>query len=166
MTQEDLSDILDNILGLLLLEGSYDIEEKDDMYHVSIQTDDAGRVIGYKGESLEALQLLVNQIVSQKSKEFKRVIIDVADWRKNREEELVQMSKEWAKQVLDSKKELELEPMSSWQRRIVHVTLQDIKGVESESIGEGRERHLVIKPLGKGEKRSKAEKGEITEEIA
>lgn len=149
MTQEDLSEILDNILGLLLLEGSYDIEEKDDMYHVSIQTDEAGRVIGYKGESLEALQLLINQIVSQRSTEFKRVIIDVADWRKNKEEELAQRAKEWANQVLESKKELELEPMSSWQRRVIHVTLQDMEGVESESIGEGRERHLVIKPIGK-----------------
>lgn len=152
MTQEDLSEILDNILGLLLLEGSYDIEEKDDMYHVSIQTDEAGRVIGYKGESLEALQLLINQIVSQRSTEFKRVIIDVADWRKNKEEELAQRAKEWANQVLESKKELELEPMSSWQRRVVHVTLQDMEGVESESIGEGRERHLVIKPIGKKKK--------------
>ncbi len=144
-----LSEILDNILGLLLLEGSYEIAEDTEGFFVSIDTKDAGRLIGARGEFLESLQLIVNQIMSRnledKSNEFKRVILDVSDWRKQKEEELTQKAKEWAMQVLDSKKDLELEPMSSWQRRVVHMVAGEMKGIETESIGEGRDRHIVIK---------------------
>ncbi len=120
MTQEQLSEILDNILGLLLLEGSYELEETDDAFHVFIQTKDAGRIIGYRGEALESLQLLVSQIAAQKATDFKRVIIDVEGWRKNKEDDLSKKAQEWAKEVIESQKEMELEPMPSWQRRIIH----------------------------------------------
>ncbi len=145
--ENQLSEILDNLLGMLLLEGSYEIEEKDESFMILIETKDAGRLIGARGESLDALQLLVSQMVSKKIGEegFKRVVVDVEGWRKQKEEELIQSAKSWGEQVLESKKELELEPMSSWQRRIVHMTISEMKGVESESVGEGRDRHIVIK---------------------
>lgn len=153
--EQQLSDILDNLLGMLLLEGSYDIEEADDSFLVSIETKDAGRLIGARGESLDALQLLVNQMVARKTgagksdtgeaEGFKRVIIDVEGWRKQKEEELIKSSQSWGKQVLDSGQVLELEPQSPWQRRIVHMTISEMEGVESESVGEGRDRHIVIK---------------------
>lgn len=147
--QENLSEILDNLLGLLLLEGSYDIEETDGAFNVSITTPDAGKLIGFKGESLEGLQLVVNQMLAKKDPPaggFKRVILDVEGWKKQKEEQLAVRAKEWANQVLESEKEMELEPMSPWQRRIVHMAVQEVEGVESESVGEGRDRHLIIKP--------------------
>lgn len=149
MTEEQLGEILDNVLGLLLLEGSYDIEEKEGMFHVLIQTEDAGRVIGYRGEALEALQLITSQLAARKSDQFKRVVIDVEGWRKQKESDLEEQAKEWANQAVESGQPLELEPMPPWQRRAVHVALQDIEGVETESVGEGRDRHLVIKPIKK-----------------
>ncbi len=145
--EEKLSDILDNILGLLLLEGSYDISEEEEGFKVSIETEDAGRLIGFKGESLSSLQLLVNQMMSRhQGDDFKRVIIDVSGWRQKKEEELSGKAKRWAEQVKESGEAMELEPMPSWQRRIIHMVMQEIEGVESESVGEGRDRHLVIKP--------------------
>lgn len=146
MNQEQLSEILDNILGLLLLEGSYELEESENGFEVFIQTKDAGRIIGYRGEALQSLQLIISQIASQKSQDFKRIIIDVEGWRKSKEDDLTKQAQEWAKSVIESKEELELEPMPSWQRRVVHMALQEIEEVESESVGEGNERHLVIKP--------------------
>lgn len=152
--EEKLSEILDNLLGMLLLEGSYDIEEKEDSFLVSIETKDAGRLIGARGESLDSLQLLVNQMIlkkmgkdspADKIQDFKRVIIDVEGWRKQKEDELVTNAKAWAKQVLESGQEMELEPQSSWQRRIIHMVISETEGVESESMGEGRDRHIVIK---------------------
>ncbi len=143
--QEQLSDILDNVLGLLLLEGSYDIQEEEDGFKVMIETEAAGKLIGFKGEHLSALQLLVNLMLSRKTEEFKRVIIDVSGWRENKEGELKQRALQWADEVKQSGSELELEPMPSWQRRAVHMAIQDIDGVTSESAGEGRDRHLVIK---------------------
>lgn len=145
--ENQLSEILDNLLGMLLLEGSYEIEEGDDCFLVSIETKDAGRLIGARGESLDGLQLLVNQMVARKAVEgnFKRVVIDVMGWRKQKEEELVKSAESWGKQVLESGKALDLEPQSPWQRRIVHMTISEMEGVESESVGEGRDRHIVIR---------------------
>ena len=156
--EETVSEVLDNILGLLLLEGSYEIEEKEDGFFVSIETDDAGRLIGSGGLSLEALQLIVNQITSQKQKEgdFKRIVLDVLGWRKQKEEELKTQAESWAKQVIESKTNLELEPQSPWQRRIIHMVIEAIDGVETESVGEGRDRHIVIKLKVKS-KKSKSE---------
>jgi len=73
-------------------------------------------------------------------------VLDVEGWRKQKEEELKAMAKDLAKQVLESGKQLELEPMSSWQRRVVHMVIQETDGVFSESTGEDRDRHIVIKP--------------------
>lgn len=159
--EDQLSEVLDNLLGMLLLEGSYEIEEEDEGFSVSIETNDAGRLIGARGESLEGLQLLVNQIMSRKvgenspAGEFKRVMLDVSGWRKQKEDELKAMAEDLGKQVLESGKEFELEPMSAWQRRIIHMVISEMDGLSSESAGEGRERHIVIKP-GESEKPAKA----------
>lgn len=145
--EENLSEVLDNLLGMLLLEGSYEIEEEKEGFSVSIETKDAGRLIGARGESLDGLQLLVNQMVARKVGEenFKRVVIDVEGWRKQKEEDLIQNANNWGKQVLEDSKPLELEPQSSWQRRIVHMVISEMEGLSSESVGEGRDRHIVIK---------------------
>lgn len=145
--EENLSEVLDNLLGMLLLEGSYEIEEGSESFSVSIETKDAGRLIGARGESLEGLQLLINQMVSKKVGEagFKRVVIDVEGWRKQKEEELTRDAKSWGKQVLQTGQNMELEPQSAWQRRVIHMVIGETKGLETESVGEGRDRHVVIK---------------------
>lgn len=145
--ENQLSEILDNLLGMLLLEGSYEIEGSNDGFSVSIETKDAGRLIGARGESLDALQLLVNQMVSKKvpADSFKRVVIDVMGWKKQKEEELTKSAQNFGKQVLESGQPLELEPQSAWQRRVVHMVIGEMEGLSSESVGEGRDRHVVIK---------------------
>lgn len=152
--EQQLSETLDNILGLLLLEGSYDIEETDEFMKVSIDTPDAGRLIGARGESLDALQLLVNQILFRKiefsAKERltsgqKKVVFDVGGWRAQKQEDLSGMAKKWAEEVLSTGKEMELEPQPAWQRKIVHEVAGTVVGIETESVGEGQERHIVIR---------------------
>lgn len=147
-TEDQLSEVLDNLLGMLLLEGSYEIEETPDNFSVSIETKDAGRLIGARGESLDGLQLLINQMMSKRvgEGEFKRVLLDVEGWRKQKEEELSQRANEWGKQVLETGEEMEVESQSSWQRRVVHTVISEMGGLTSESIGEGRDRHIVIRP--------------------
>lgn len=144
--EAQVSESLENILSLLALEGSFEVEEKEDGVFVSIDTEEAGKLIGYQGETLSALQLLVNLIVSKRNPESKRVIIDVASWRRGKEEELAHRARMWAEKVLESGQPMDLEPMPAWQRRIVHMTIQSTDGVESESVGEGLTRHLVISP--------------------
>lgn len=152
MLESKVSEILENILGLLLLEGSFEVEEKEEGVFVFIETDDAGRLIGRQGETLTALQLLVNQILSRQLENsgqkdgFKRVLIDVSNWKKQKEEDLADRAKKIAEEVKESKKPMEIEPMPAWQRRVFHLVIEDTPGVTSESVGEGAERHLVIKP--------------------
>lgn len=150
MLEEKVSDVLENVLSLLSFEGSFDVEEKEEGVFVSIDTNDAGRLIGNSGETLQSLQLIVNLIVSKQlenPEDSKRVIIDVASWRKGKEEDLAHKARMWAERVIESGQPMDLEPMPSWQRRIVHMTIQETDGVESESVGEGRDRHLVISPV-------------------
>jgi spoIIIJ-associated protein len=158
MLEATVSEILENILGLLSLEGSFEVEEKEESVNVSIDTEDAGRLIGRGGENLTALQLLVNQILSRQisssttkdTPEFKRVLVDVADWKKQKEQDLETKAIEWAESVKESGKPMELEPMPAWQRRVLHIALEKVEGVTTESMGEGEDRHLIIK-LSNGE---------------
>lgn len=142
--ESQVSEILENILGLLGLAGSFEVEEKEEGVFISIETQQPGVLIGHQGETLAALQLLVNLIIIKNSADPKRAIIDVADWRKGKEEELAHKARSWAQQVLSSSQSMELAPMPSWQRRIIHMTIQETPGVKSESVGEGIDRHLVI----------------------
>lgn len=158
--ETQVSEILENILGLLALEGSFEVVEGPEEVNVSIDTKDPGRLIGFKGETLDALQLLVNLITLRQSstKEHlgpKRVIVDVVGWRKNKEADLERRARNWAGEVLESGSILELEPMPAWQRRIVHLIVSETEGVDSESVGEGKERHLVLKPSEVKPKRTK-----------
>ncbi|MBI4039829.1 KH domain-containing protein [Candidatus Daviesbacteria bacterium] len=145
--EEKVSEILENILGLLALEGSFEVSEEGDQVVVTIEATDSGRLIGNSGETLDALQLLVNQILSHQVDEdaFKRVVIDVGNWRKNKEADLESRARRWAEDVKQSGEALELDPMPAWQRRIVHLVIEEVAGITSESVGEGRDRHLIIK---------------------
>lgn len=142
--EAQVSELLENILGMLSLAGSFEVEETEDAVFVSIDTEDAGKLIGHQGDTLTALQLMINLIVSKKNEQAKRVILDVSGWRKNKEEEVAHKARSWAEQVLEDKQSLELPPMPAWQRRIAHMTIQQTPGVKSESVGEGPDRHLVI----------------------
>ncbi len=144
--EAQVSEILENILSLLSLEGSFEVSEQEDGVFVTIETDEAGKLIGHQGETLTALQQIVNQILMKQNKESKRVIVDVSGWKKSKEEELTERAKQWAQDVKEEGKEMELDPMPSWQRRIIHMVVSETEGVESESVGEGIDRHLVIKP--------------------
>jgi len=149
LMEQKVSEILENILGLLALEGSFEVVENPEEVNVTIETTDPGRLIGFRGETLDSLQLIVNLILSRQindEEKFKRVVIDVEGWRKNKEEDLQRRAEAWGKEVLETGKEMALEPMPSWQRRIVHMVISETKGVESESMGDGRDRHLIIRP--------------------
>ena len=143
--ENKVAEVLEQLLGMLSLEGSFDIEETEEALYVSIETDDAGRLIGHQGETLTAMQQIINQIMFRQMQEPKRVILDVSGWRKNKEADLEARAKAWAEEVLETKQELVLEPMPSWQRRIVHMVVQNTEGLTSESVGEGLDRHLVIR---------------------
>src|SRR5690606_30846645 len=104
-----------------------------------------GFLIGQRGETMRSLQFLVSQALRQQGYEFVRVNVDVDDYKKQRAERLAKTAEDWIKQVKDSGEQLELKPMSAADRRIVHKVASEA-GLMTESIGEGRDRRVVLKP--------------------
>jgi spoIIIJ-associated protein len=103
-----------------------------------------GLLIGRRGETLAALQLLVNLIVSHRTRHRMRIIIDAENYRQRREENLRSLAQRVAQQVRSYRRSIALEAMPPHERRIVHIALSDSKDISTESIGEGDERRVVI----------------------
>ncbi|MDF2460817.1 MAG: hypothetical protein K0S68_220 [Candidatus Saccharibacteria bacterium] len=126
---------------------SADADETDDGIELSIAgSPSTPRLIGHRGETLRAIEYLLNQMVKRIDPEAPRVLVDVAGYKQARKESLQELASEVAKRVIDSGEEEELKPMNPAERRIVHMTLREIEGIETESRGDGQNRHIVVKP--------------------
>lgn len=104
-----------------------------------------GFLIGQRGETVRALQFMVSSALKNQNYEYTRVNVDVADYKKQRSDRLAHTAEEWVKQVQTSGEPYELKPMNAADRRVVHKVAADA-GLVSESVGEGRDRHIVLKP--------------------
>lgn len=104
-----------------------------------------GFLIGQRGDTVRALQFTVSTALRNNGYSLTRVNVDVADYKKARAERLVERAGEWVKQVKESDKPLDLPPMNAADRRTIHK-LADEEGLATESVGEGHERHIVLKP--------------------
>lgn len=141
-----VKDTFSEILDLLEIKGEFEVAEDEEGFNILLSTEDSGIVIGRHGDTLEALQIISSLCVSKKLGEFKRVSIEVGDYKKNREDWLKNIALETKERVLSEGREVSLSDLKSWERRIIHLILQEDKEVISESVGEGKDRILVIKP--------------------
>ena len=105
-----------------------------------------GFLIGQRGENMRSLQYLVSTALKNNGYEYNRVNVDVADYKKQRADRLAHTAEDWIKHVKDSGEPMELKPMNAADRRIVHQVASDA-GLSTESVGEGRDRHIVLKPV-------------------
>jgi spoIIIJ-associated protein len=106
-------------------------------------------LIGVKGKTLEALQLLIRNLISVYSKENIVTTVDIGGYRSNRTHQLEILATKSAKEVVKTKAPLKLKPMNSYERRIIHEKLSEWRDVYTESEGEGENRAIVIKPKKK-----------------
>ena len=140
---------LKSILGGLDCENAaIKVAEKENGALISLEGEGLGVVIGRRGETLEALQFLAS-LSANSGGGYYRVNIDVGDYREKRAEALHTLANRIAKQVISTGRNRVLEPMSPYERRIIHTAVQEIEGVESNSIGEGENRRVVIHQAGK-----------------
>ena len=109
-----------------------------------------GFLIGQRGETMRALQYTISNALKCQNYAHTRVNVDVADYKKHRAERLVKQAEEWFKEVKESGKPKDLAPMNAADRRVVHQAATDY-GLETESVGFGRERHIVLKPVAEKE---------------
>ena len=145
-----INEITEKLLKLLDVEGDFEIiESKDDeseSVEIILNTKDMGVVIGYHGDTLEGLQLVLSLCVARNLGRFVRISIDVGDYKKNRSEWLKTLAIETKERVLTEGREMAVPELKSWERRIVHLILEKDNEVMSESRGEGRDRVLVVSP--------------------
>lgn len=113
---------------------------------IDIQGEDSGLLIGRRGETMRALQFLVNLIVNKKTDDSIRVMVDVESYRARREKAISDMALKVADRVASSGRTIALEPMSPAERRVVHLTLANNARVRTESVGSGTSRKVTIIP--------------------
>jgi spoIIIJ-associated protein len=103
-----------------------------------------GFLIGQRGENMRSLQYLTSTALKNNNYAHNRVNVDIAEYKKQRADRLRDKAEAWVKEVRDSGKDMDLEPMNAADRRVVHQLAAEY-GLTSESTGEGRERHIVLK---------------------
>ncbi len=116
--------------------------------HIEIVGEGAGILIGHHGETLDAIQYLVNLCAHRKggssSKEFVKIIVDIEDYRAKREETLRGLARRTAQKAIKYKRNIVLEPMNPFERRIIHSEIQDIENVSTHSVGSDENRKIVV----------------------
>ena len=152
---EDVGDrvreILETLLEKMDIDGSVkDIKEGETKVYVELDSKtSSGLIIGKKGKTLEALQFMVNLMINNATGSEKKIILDIEAYRDKREKALKKMSRDMAIKVVKSGRPLTLEPMNPFERRLIHLTLQNDKRVVTKSEGQGIYRKIRISPANK-----------------
>ncbi len=149
---EYIKGFLDRLFSQTKLDTQYKVEEDEanQTYEIKIDSSDKGLMIGRKGETLDALQYIITTALNKKFKKRVRVNVDVNNYRKKLDENLKRSARQLAQKVKLTRKESRMEPMNPRNRRIVHITIRDIPGVETESRGTGLLKTLWVKPVNNG----------------
>jgi spoIIIJ-associated protein len=149
---EDVGDrvriMLVELLQKMGIEGGVkDLKEGESKVYVELESKtSSGLIIGKKGKTLEALQFMINLMINNVTGSDKKIILDIESYRDKREKALKKMSKDMAFKVIKSGRPLTLEPMNPFERRLIHLTLQNDKRVTTKSEGQGIYRKIKISP--------------------
>lgn len=144
--QQQINKITQDFLEKLNISGNIEVTQHEEGFAVSIETQEAGILIGFHGDTLKSLELILTIIVSQKLGEFTRLSLDIGGYRKQREEQLIELARGIREKVLNDGQPLPILNLTPGERRTVHLLFQDDKAVTTESQGEGESRQLIIKP--------------------
>jgi spoIIIJ-associated protein len=136
---------LEKILDLLGFPGAVEEHPMDDGILLDVKTEDSGRLIGRQGQTLSDLQYITNRLLFQQDPSTPKVMVDVSGYRAQAREALVKKAKEAAEKVRRWGDVVELEPMSSFDRRIIHHALKDDPDIETQSVEvEGTEKKAML----------------------
>jgi spoIIIJ-associated protein len=143
------ADFLEELLSRMDIDAIAEPNPQEGHMYVDIvdgPEDDMSLLIGRHGQTLEAIQELTRMAVGRRLDQRVRIIVDVEDYRKRREARLEEHARELAERVRDEGREEELEPMNSYERKLVHDAVAAVEGVETESRGVDPDRYVVIRP--------------------
>lgn len=143
--KEEVRVFLRNILKNMKVQAEIRIKEEKDIINIDLTGPKMGIIIGYRGETLDSLQYLASLVVNKEHDiPYKKVVLDIENYRKKREETLVRVAEKTAYKVGKTRRPYKLEPMNPYERRIIHSALQDNEYVYTFSEGEEPHRRVVV----------------------
>ena len=149
---EHIRDFLVNVLAKMEMgKSGIEVSQDGESVIMNIVGEDASHAIGYRGETLDALQYLCNLLLDTSASGFKRVTLDAENYRAKREKILQRLASNIEQKVKRSGKAVSLEPMNPYERRVIHTALQASKYVTTQSEGQGAHRHVVIVPINQSD---------------
>jgi spoIIIJ-associated protein len=144
---EKVKQITEDFLKRLDVTGQVVVDvDETGAFRVHIETEETGLLIGFHGKTLESFQIILGLLVSKELAAWVKVYVNVGDYREKREEALMLMAQHAAERALAAGRPIELPHLSPSERRVIHLTLAGDERVETESIGEGAARTLLVKP--------------------
>ena len=142
---EQVRVFLRNVLNSMKVQAEIRIKEENDIININLTGPKMGIIIGYRGETLDALQYLVSLVVNKDHEmPYKKVVLDTENYRKKREETLIRVAEKTAYKVKKIRRPYKLEPMNPYERRIIHSALQDNEYVYTFSEGDEPQRRVVV----------------------
>ncbi len=142
--ENEVTEFLKGLMSHVGINGTVKAANTDNGLLVNLEGDDMGVLIGRRGETLDAVQYLASLVYNKDKDDYHRVTVDTENYRKKRENTLIRLAKKKAGLVAKSGRRVVLEPMSPFERRIIHFALQNDKYVTTYSEGEEPNRHIVI----------------------
>lgn len=141
---QKISDFLKGVATNLNCDVEIEVEEREEGVFFTIVGKDASRLIGHRGESLDALQTMATALAEDN--DVKRIYVDAENYRDKRRSTLTKLALRLAEKAHKTGRKQSLEPMNPYERRIIHFALAESEYAETVSEGEGKERHVVIVP--------------------
>ena len=141
---EKAEEFLKKIVPLMGVDATISAKEDEDALRVTMEGEKMGLLIGRRGETLDALQYLTSIIVNKDRDEYLRVTLDTENYREKRKEVLEKLANKIADKVVRNRRNMTLEPMNPFERRVIHSALQNHEFVTTSSIGEEPERRVVV----------------------
>lgn len=143
--REKVEDFLGGLLERMGVEAEMEITEREDGgINVNLSGKGMGAVIGRRGETLDAIQHLVNYSVNRGSEKRLHISVDAENYRSKREESLVRLAEKMAAKAVKYRRSMALEPMNSYERHVIHTALQNYEGVSTASTGSEPNRRVVV----------------------
>jgi len=143
-------DFLSDIVEKMGIKADILVKQTGKVINIQLSGDKMSMLIGKRGQTLNSLQYLTQLVANRYSNHYLQIILDAENYREKRKETLQQLAGKLAKQAIRTSKNVSLEPMPSYERKVIHAALAEFKDIKTYSVGEEPNRHLVIAPKKRG----------------
>lgn len=144
-TVNRVTEILNDMFAITKEDIKLTFGQSKELVTVKLEADDVKHLVGYRGRTIESLQSLLNSILQKEDSGYAKIFVEINDYKKQKEQKIASFARRIAENVIKYKKPIKLEPMSAYERMIVHKELSTNNQVITESIGEEPRRRVVIK---------------------